>query len=166
MAANNAANELPTQLGIMLLPKLLLLLTTSASLASAAPNAKRQNEEYGRCRNYCRAAMDLIVPFCHAKPVEECRKACDVNTYLTPLNDCGACLAEDDSANDDARALIRGWMDSMVETCRTPEKTMYGGCGSCQSAVDNLAPYCHGKSREECRKACTVSPPPFLSAQS
>lgn len=149
----------------MLLHKHLIVLVTTAALASAAPNLRRQDASYGSCFDTCMSAINNLAPYCHGKSEEECRQACDVDTFLMPLNDCGGCLAQDPDSNDAAKSLVQGWMDAMVNTCRTPEKTMYGSCAGCDSAVNNLAPYCHGKSAEECQQACTVSPHLFFSAQ-
>ncbi|CAK9781827.1 hypothetical protein CC85DRAFT_289685 [Cutaneotrichosporon oleaginosum] len=138
----------------MLTARILLTLAVSATIASAAPPKllPRQIPEFGSC-DRCTQAVSDLGPYCHYKPAEECKKACE-SRFLDPLNACATCLASDTTANEYGRNLVRDWIAHMDEACKPPAQTTYGQCNTCEKAIEDLTPFCHGKSAEVCRTAC------------
>ncbi len=67
----------------MITSKVLLALVGSAVVVSAAPPSLylRQSPDFGSCSR-CTSAVNELAPYCHAKPAEECKKACEVSTII------------------------------------------------------------------------------------
>lgn len=144
----------------MLLPKILLALA-AATLALAAPSAKRQEvPSFGGCGDICNQAINNLTPYCENQPPEECRNACDLEAFLLPLNDCVTCLGKDVDANEAAKNLVRGWADVMVSTCDNADTSPYGDCNMCEPAMNDIEARCEEDlTTEDCRAACAVSRP-------
>lgn len=85
-----------------------------------------------------------------------CLTADGQDQFLKPLAQCATCIASDTTANAAGKALVDSWVTGMDTTCN-PKVTMYGKCNTCEAALRELSPFCHGQTTAECNKACTVS---------
>ncbi|BEJ15499.1 hypothetical protein CspHIS471_0501040 [Cutaneotrichosporon sp. HIS471] len=112
----------------MIISKVFFTLAASAVVTSATPTSlhSRQDRDYGTCKS----------------------------NLVDGVKACVSCVGPDTTVPTDSRAIVDSWGGLMTTTCKEPEKTPYGKCNMCSKAVEDLAPFCHGQTAEQCAKAC------------